>query len=81
MAIIYGRAAAEVDLLTRSPDSVKKVEDVEILHRELREKLTKTRTDFFDKVPEKIIEEEKILENIKNNEKATHQKYDKKINP
>jgi len=79
MAIIYGRAAAEVDLLNRSPDSVKKVEDVEIIHKELREKLTKTRTDFFDKVPEKIIEEEKILENIRNDEKATHQKYDEKI--
>ena len=79
MAIIYGRAAAEIDLLSIVPESVKKIEDVETIHQKLIEKLSKTKKDFFDKVPDKIIEEEKIFENIRNDEKATHQKFDEKI--
>ena len=62
MAIIYGRAAAEKDLLSIAPESVQKIEDVETIHQELKEKLIITKKDFFDKVPDKIIEEEKILE-------------------
>jgi hypothetical protein len=79
MAIIYGRVAAELDLLSISPESVKKIEDVETIYQELKEKLSKTKKEFFDKVPDRISEEEKILENIRNDEKATHQKYDEKI--
>lgn len=79
MAIIYGRAAAEKDLLSIAPESVQKIEDVETIHQELKEKLIITKKDFFDKVPDKIIEEEKILEKIKSDEKATHQKFDEKI--
>lgn len=79
MAIIYGRAEAEKDLLSIAPESVQKIEDVEIIHQELKEKLIITKKDFFDKVPDKIIEEEKILEKIKSDEKATHQKFDEKI--
>lgn len=79
MAIIYGRVAAELDLLSIAPESVKKIEDVETIHQELKEKLSKTKKEFFDKVPDRISEEEKILENIRNDEKATHQKYDEKI--
>ena len=79
MAIIYGRAAAEIDLLSIAPESVQKIEDVETIHQELKEKLSKTKKDFFDKVPDKIVQEEKILEKIQNDEKETHQKYDEKI--
>ena len=79
MAIIYGRAAAEIDLLSIAPKTVQKIEDVETIHQELKEKLSKTKQDFFDQVPDKIVEEEKILEEIKNGEKATHQKFDEKI--
>jgi len=79
VAIIYGRAAAEKDLLSIAPESVQKIEDVETVHQELKEKLIITKKDFFDKVPNKIIEEEKILEKIKSYEKATHQKFDEKI--
>ena len=79
MAIIYGRPEAERDLLSIAPKSVQKIEDVETIHQELKEKLSKTKKDFFDKVPDKIVEEEKILEKIKGDEKETHQKYDEKI--
>jgi len=41
MAIIYGRAAAEIDLLSIAPKSVQKIEDVETIHEELKEKLTR----------------------------------------
>ena len=38
MAIIYGRAETEKDLLDISPNIVKKVEDIEIMHQELKNK-------------------------------------------
>ena len=79
MAIIFGRAAAETDLLRIAPKSVKKTEDVETINQKLKENLTKTKKDFFDKVPDKINEQEKKLEKIKSYEKATHQKFDEKI--
>src|SRR3972149_1823898 len=79
MAIIYGRSAAEIDLLSIAPESVQKIEDVETFHEELKEKLSKTKKEFFDEVPEKIANEEKVLENIKYDEKAMNQKFDEKI--
>lgn len=79
MAIIYGRAQTEKELLDIAPKIVKKVEDIEIIHRELKNKLGEEKKDFFEKVPSKILEEEKTLEKIKNDEKVTHQKYDEKI--
>jgi len=79
VAIIYGRAAAEIDLLSIAPKSVQKIEDVETIHEELKEKLNKTKKDFFEKVPDKIVEEENILEKLKSDEKATNQKFDEKI--
>ena len=62
MAIIYGSPAAESDLLSRAPKSVEKIEDVEIIHDQLKEKLEKTKKEFFDNVPEQIAKEEKLLE-------------------
>jgi len=79
MAIIYGRAQTEKELLDIAPNIVKKVEDIEIIHQKLKNKLGEEKKDFFDKVPTKILEEENTLEKIKNDEKVTHQKYDEKI--
>jgi len=47
MAIIYGRAEAEKDLLSISPNSVKKVEDLETVHQELKDKLSNNKKKFF----------------------------------
>lgn len=79
MAIIYGRAEAEKDLLRISPNSVKKVEDLEIIHHELKDKLSNNKKNFFNNLPIKIKKEEEELEKIKNDEKITLQKYDEKI--
>ena len=79
MAIIYGRAQTEKDLLDITPNIVKKVEDIETIHQQLKNKLGEEKKDFFEKVPTKILDEEKALEKIKNDEKVTHQKYDEKI--
>jgi len=79
MALIYGSPAAESDLLNQAPESVEKIEDVEIIHDQLKEKLEKTKKEFFDKVPEQIAKEEKILERIHDHETETHQKYEEKI--
>ena len=79
MAIIYGRAETEKDLLNLAPDTVKKVEDIETIHQELKNKLRQEKKDFFEKVPSKILEEEKALEKIKNDEKVTDLKFDEKI--
>ena len=48
MAIIYGRAEAEKDLLRISPNSVKKVEDLEIIHHELKDNLSNNKKNFFN---------------------------------
>ena len=58
MAIIYGRAQTEKDLLNIAPKTVKKVEDIEIIHQELKNKLNEEKKDFFEKVPSRILEEE-----------------------
>jgi len=58
MAIIYGRAEAEKDLLSISPDSVKNVEDLETIHQELKDKLSNNKKKFVNNLPSKIKEEE-----------------------
>jgi len=79
MAIIYGRAQTEKDLLRISPDSVKKVEDLETIHQELKDKLSNNKKKFVKNLPSKIKEEEAELEKIKADEKKTLQEYDEKI--
>jgi len=79
MAIIYGRAESEKDLLRISPNSVKKIEDLETIHQELKDKLSNNKKNFFNNLPIKIKKEEVKLEKIKNDEKLTLQKYDEKI--
>ena len=40
MAIIYGRAESEKELLNLYPKSVKKFDDIETVHQELKDQLT-----------------------------------------
>jgi len=79
MAIIYGKPDSEIELLNRSPDSVKKIEDVEIIHRKLKNQLAEEKKDFFNKVPSIISSEEIKLEKIRYEEKLTEQKFDEKL--
>ena len=79
MAIIYGRAEAEKDLLSISPDSVKKVEDLETIHQELKDHLSNNKKKFVNNLPSKIKEDEAELEKIKKVEKKILQEYDEKI--
>ena len=79
LAIIYGSPETEKDLLSQSPNSISKFEDIEPVHQKLKEKLSKDKKEFFEKLPSKIKEEEAELEKIKNHEKITIQKYDEKI--
>ncbi len=71
MAIIYGRTAAEKDLLSHFDKSIKNVEDIETVHQKLRTHLSKEEKDFFEKLPNEIKHEEEEIENIKNDEKKT----------
>ncbi len=79
MAIIYGRTAAEKDLLSHFHKSVKNVKDIDTLHQKLRDGLSKNEKDFFEKLPSEIKHEEEEIEQIKNDEKKTILKYDEKI--
>jgi len=79
MAIIYGRAESEKEILNQFHDSIKSVEDVDTFHQKLKGKLSEDKKQFFDKVPSKIKEEEAELKIIKNDEKITIEKYDEKI--
>jgi len=79
MAIIYGRPDSEIEILSRSPASIKKVEDIETVHKKLKDGLAEEKKDFFEKVPSKINVEEQKLEKIKNDEKITEQKFYEKI--
>ncbi|GEM_PF-2841344 len=79
MAKIYGCAESEKKTLDICPSSVKRYEDIDRIHRELNNRLKKESQDFFDKLPQKIKEEETILEMIRRDEKDTIQILDKKI--
>ena len=79
MAIIYGRPDCEIEILKQSPASVKKVEDIEIVRRKLKDELAENKKDFVEKIPGKINEEEQKFEKMKNEEKLTEQKFYEKI--
>jgi len=79
MAIIYGRAESEKEIVNQFHDSIKTVEDVETFHEKLKGKLSEDKKYFFEKVPGKIKAEEEELEKIKNDEKITVKKFDDKI--
>jgi len=79
MSIIYGRPESEREILNNFPNSIKKIEDIEIFHQKLQNQFTIEKNNFFEKLPSKITEEEKKLEKIKNDEKITIRYFDKKI--
>ena len=79
MAIIYGRAETEKDLLSNFPNSINKFEDIDTAHQELKDHLNNAKKDFSEKLPNKIKEEEKALEKIKNDKNITIQNFDEKI--
>jgi len=79
MAIIYGRPDSEIEILNQSPAYVKKVEDIETVRQKLKDQLAIEKKDFVEKIPSKINEEEQKLEEIKNEEKITEQKFYEKI--
>ena len=79
MAIIYGRPDSELEILNEAPSHIEKFEDIDIEHNKLKDKLTKEKKIFFEKVPNKIDEEEKNLVKMKNDEKITEQEFDEKL--
>jgi len=79
MAIIYGRPESEREILNNFPNSVKTIEDIEMVHKKLQNQFTSEKNNFFEKLPSKIDEEENKLEKIQNDEKITIRYFDKKI--
>ena len=79
MAIIYGRAETEKDLLSNFPKSINKFEDIDTAHQGLKDHLNNEKKDFSEKLPNKIKEEEEALEKIKNDKNITIQNFDEKI--
>ena len=79
MAIIYGRSDAEIEILSRAPDSVENIEDIEPKGIELKNEFLYKKKYFFNNLPTKIKKEEEKLDEIKNDEKKTILKYDEKI--
>ena len=57
LAIIYGSPETEKDLLSQSPNSISKFEDIEPVHQKLKAKLSEDKKEFFEKLPSKIAEE------------------------
>ena len=79
MAIVYGISQAERKVIKNTPDSVRKIDDVDTVHRELIDDLEYKKKNFFEKLPTKVQEEENALEKTKNNQTIVNQDYDKKI--
>ena len=79
MAIIYGRPESEIEILDKFHDSINSLEEVDTFHDKLKGKLSADKKEFYDKVPDRIKEEEAELEKIKNDEKITEKKYDERI--
>ncbi len=79
MAIIYGISQSERNVIEHTPDSVRKIDDVDTVHKELANELESKKKDFFGKLPTKIQEKENILEKIKNEQITVNQDYAQKI--
>jgi len=47
LAITYGRPETEKDLLSQSPNSISKFEDIEPVHQKLKEKLSEDKNHHF----------------------------------
>lgn len=48
MAIIYGRAESEKELLSKYPKRVQKIEDIDRVHQEMKDELKIPEKGFFD---------------------------------
>jgi len=79
LAIIYGRPDSELKILSQTPYRVEKFEDIDIEHKKLQENLSKEKKIFFEKVPDKIEEENQELEKMRDEEKITEKEFDEKL--
>jgi len=79
MAIIYGISQTERKVIENTPDSVRKIADVDTVHRELIDDLKFKKDDFFEKLPTKIQEKENDLEKTKNDQTLVNENYDRII--
>ncbi|MCH7969401.1 MAG: NERD domain-containing protein [Thaumarchaeota archaeon] len=79
MAIIYGISQSEKNVIEHTPDSVRKIDDVDAVHKHLTNELASEKKDFFEKLPTRIKEKEDSIEKIKNDQTSLNQNYDKKI--
>ena len=79
MAKIYGRPDSELEILSEAPRHIEKFEDIDKEHKKLKDELAKEKKVFFEKVPNKLGEEEQKLEKMKNDEKITEQEFDEKL--
>jgi len=61
MVLIYGRAESEMEILDKFHDSINSLEEVDTFHDKLKGKLSADKKEFYDKVPDKIKEEEAEL--------------------
>ena len=79
MAKIYGRPDSELEILSQAPSHIEKFEDIDKEHKKLKDELAKEKKVFFEKVPNKIGEEEQKFEKMKDNEKIAEQEFDEKL--
>jgi len=79
VAIIYGRPDSELEILNETPRHVEKFEDIDKEHKKLKDELSKEKKSFFEKIPNKIDEEEQKLEKMRNDEKITKREFDEKL--
>ena len=79
MANVYGCSESEKNVLDVCPDSVKKYEDIEIIHQQLSSQLKKEEKIFFHNLPDRIKQEETSLESIRDHRKMIIQKFDDTI--
>ena len=78
MAIIYGISQSERSVIGQTPESVKKLEDVDKVHKKLTSELDSSKKKFFESLPEQIKKNEEKLDEIKKNKTIIHDNYDKK---
>ena len=79
MAIIYGISQSERNVIEHTPDSVRKIDDVDTIHKKLTNELESKKKDFFVKLPDTIQEIEKTIDEIKKDQRKTNQNFDKEI--
>lgn len=79
MAIVYGISQSERSVIERTPESVKKLADVDKVHKKLISEFDSSKKKFFESLPEQIKKNEEKLAEIKMNKKIIHDSFDEKI--